>query len=169
MKVAFSCAVLATVLATAYAQDPNLAAPGPNDIGLSQVDPSVPGNPCLTGRNNGEFVFATCTLEAVDRRFVQDNVDGQPALTVRREYDANFPGGEGAINAQLAGGENCLGIRPDGLLSAVPCSQGNNARLEDGEIRIGNECITGGINQAPLSGQVTIGTNNCAKFTTVQA
>lgn len=50
----------------------------------------IPGNECLTFRNNGEIVDAACVNEAADRQVTPTNIDGQQVLRVQRSFTAGF-------------------------------------------------------------------------------
>ncbi|KAI0856582.1 hypothetical protein F4860DRAFT_397291 [Xylaria cubensis] len=63
----------------------------------------VPGNECLTFRNNGEIVDAACVNEAADRQLTPATVGGTSALQVQRSFSAGF-------RADLVGVQACLGF-----------------------------------------------------------
>ncbi|KAK7421198.1 hypothetical protein QQX98_002328 [Neonectria punicea] len=50
----------------------------------------VPGNECLTFRNNGEIVDAACVNEAIDRQITPSTLNGQDVLRVQRTFTAGF-------------------------------------------------------------------------------
>ncbi|KAK4043253.1 hypothetical protein C8A01DRAFT_32570 [Parachaetomium inaequale] len=50
----------------------------------------VPGNECLTFRNNGEIVDAACVNTAADRQLTPTTINGTPALLVQRSFSAGF-------------------------------------------------------------------------------
>ncbi|KAI0417346.1 hypothetical protein F5X98DRAFT_160226 [Xylaria grammica] len=63
----------------------------------------VPGNECLTFRNNGEIVDAACVNEAADRQIMPATINGELALYVQRDFSAGF-------RADLVGVQACVGF-----------------------------------------------------------
>ncbi|EHK20453.1 uncharacterized protein TRIVIDRAFT_68989 [Trichoderma virens Gv29-8] len=50
----------------------------------------VPGNECLTFRNNGEIVDAACVNEAADRQLTPSTLNGADVLIVQRTFSNGF-------------------------------------------------------------------------------
>ncbi|KKY30354.1 hypothetical protein UCDDA912_g09715 [Diaporthe ampelina] len=72
----------------------NTAATGTVQRGDSTLvfkeDGGVPGNECLTFRNNGEIVDAACVNEAADRQITPSTLNGANVLLVQRSFTAGF-------------------------------------------------------------------------------
>ncbi|KAI0455518.1 hypothetical protein F5B21DRAFT_503330 [Xylaria acuta] len=62
------------------------------NILVSKEIGGVLGNECLTFRNNGEIVDATCVNEAADRQLTPATVGGTSALQVQPSFSAGVPG-----------------------------------------------------------------------------
>ncbi|KAL6703842.1 hypothetical protein ACN47E_009061 [Coniothyrium glycines] len=50
----------------------------------------IPGNECLTFRNNGEIVDAACVNTAADRQVTPSTVGGNNVLAVQRSFSSGF-------------------------------------------------------------------------------
>ena len=50
----------------------------------------IPGNECLTFRNNGEIVDAACVNEAADRQLNPSTISGTNVLAVQRGFSNGF-------------------------------------------------------------------------------
>ncbi|PTB41898.1 hypothetical protein M441DRAFT_79954 [Trichoderma asperellum CBS 433.97] len=50
----------------------------------------VPGNECLTFRNNGEIVNAACVNEAADRQLTPSILNGADVMIVQRSFSSGF-------------------------------------------------------------------------------
>ena len=136
------CAVLATA---AYAQT----------IGLSDRANPVPGNPCITFRNNGEIVLATCSLELVDRHVTPGtSASGASVLVIERAFEGR------------AGGESCIGLA-GGKFRAEDCDATNIefARLENDSLVSDSQCVTGVNGNAEIQiGAKNNDLSNCSKY-----
>ncbi|KAI5862532.1 hypothetical protein GGS23DRAFT_610211 [Durotheca rogersii] len=95
-----------------------------NTLVLKEVN-GVPGNECLTFRNNGEIVDAACVNAAADRQITPTTVDGAAALRVQRSFAAGF-------RPDLVGVAACVGFN------------GTHFRAED--------CAAAGIELVQLDG-----------------
>ena len=73
----------------------------------------IPGNECITFRNNGEMVDAACVNEAADRQLQASTVGGQDVLAVQRSFTAGF-------RPDLVGVDACVGNNGTTFL-ALPC------------------------------------------------
>ncbi|KAI1474024.1 hypothetical protein K445DRAFT_320254 [Daldinia sp. EC12] len=60
-----------------------------NTLVLKEVN-GVPGNECLTFRNNGEIVDAACVNTAADRQITPTTLNGNSVLRVQRSFTAGF-------------------------------------------------------------------------------
>ncbi|KAK7752495.1 hypothetical protein SLS62_005463 [Diatrype stigma] len=69
---------------------------------LKEVN-GVPGNECLTFRNNGEIVDAACVDDAADRQMTPATVGGASVTKVQRSFTAGF-------RPDLVGVEACVGF-----------------------------------------------------------
>ncbi|KZV89201.1 hypothetical protein EXIGLDRAFT_561816, partial [Exidia glandulosa HHB12029] len=74
----------------------------------------VPGNTCLTFRNNGEIVDAACVLEAADRQLTPSTLGPAPVLLVQRSFSAGF-------RPDLVDVQACVGNNGTHFL-ALPCA-----------------------------------------------
>ncbi|KAF9691873.1 hypothetical protein EKO04_010169 [Ascochyta lentis] len=64
----------------------------------------VPGNECLTFRNNGEIVDAACVNTAADRQLTPSTLAGADVLAVQRSFSNGFR--PDLVNAQACVGFN---------------------------------------------------------------
>lgn len=85
---------------------------GATTIVLKETN-GVPGNECITFRNNGEMVDAACVNTAADRQLQASTVGGQNVLAVQRSFTAGF-------RADLVGVDACVGNNGTTFL-ALPC------------------------------------------------
>ncbi|KAI1463099.1 uncharacterized protein F4812DRAFT_288103 [Daldinia caldariorum] len=67
----------------------NAGAVSGNTLVLKEVN-GVPGNECLTFRNNGEIVDAACVNTAADRQITPTTLNGNSVLRVQRSFTAGF-------------------------------------------------------------------------------
>ncbi|TDZ53821.1 hypothetical protein CTRI78_v006775 [Colletotrichum trifolii] len=119
----------------------------------------VPGNECLTFRNNGDIVNAACVNTAADRQITPSTRNGANVLLVQRTFTNGF-------RPDLVGKEVCVGFNGKGF-RAEDCAaknvqlvaqKGSNIVASDGA------CLNGHDSKA----QVTVSATGqgCAKFTT---
>ncbi|KAI8957692.1 hypothetical protein F5Y11DRAFT_363465 [Daldinia sp. FL1419] len=73
-----------------------------NTLVLKEVN-GVPGNECLTFRNNGEIVDAACVNTAADRQITPTTLNGNSVLRVQRSFSAGF-------RPDLVGVNACVGF-----------------------------------------------------------
>ncbi|CAK7222138.1 hypothetical protein SCUCBS95973_004739 [Sporothrix curviconia] len=154
-SAAAAAATGATTAAVSTAADTNDVASG-QTIVLFEVN-GVPGNECLTFRNNGEIVDAACVDDSSDRQITPDTIDGQSVLRVQRTFTADF-------RPDLVGVQACIGFNGTDF-KAVDCSGAQPVVFTGGELRTsdGAVCASGhdGIAQLTID---TSGTN-CATYT----
>ncbi|KAF7550242.1 hypothetical protein G7Z17_g5848 [Cylindrodendrum hubeiense] len=121
----------------------------------------VPGNECLTFRNNGEIVDAACVNEAIDRQITPTSLNGQDVLRVQRTFTAGF-------RPDLVDVQACVGFNGTAFRAEDCNAQGiefvtfNNGQLTAS----GGACASGHDDLA----QVTVDTagNTCATYTTTE-
>ncbi|KAF5366305.1 hypothetical protein D9758_005730 [Tetrapyrgos nigripes] len=128
-------------------------------INLSDNAVPIPGNECITFRNNGEIVEAACVAAAVDRQVTPATLpSGQAVLFVERQFDQ-------AQAARLVGKEPCVGFNGTHF-RAEDCnalSAGQIVTLDNqGQLVAGAACSSG-VNQAA---EMTVALNggNCATY-----
>ncbi|KAM5349815.1 hypothetical protein ACJ41O_006320 [Fusarium nematophilum] len=119
----------------------------------------VPGNECLTFRNNGEIVDAACVNEAIDRQITPTSLNGQDVLRVQRTFTAGF-------RPDLVDVQACVGFNGTHFRAEDCAAQGiefvtfNNGQLTAS----GGACASGHDDLAQVTVDTTGGT--CASFTT---
>ncbi|PVH87867.1 hypothetical protein DL98DRAFT_509394 [Cadophora sp. DSE1049] len=87
---------------------------GADTIVMKEVG-GIPGNECLTFRNNGEIVDAACVNTAADRQVTPStNAAGADVLLVQRGFDAGF-------RPDLVGVQACIGFNGT-TMKAVDCA-----------------------------------------------
>ncbi|KAL9618323.1 MAG: hypothetical protein Q9160_006973 [Pyrenula sp. 1 TL-2023] len=120
----------------------------------------VPGNECLTFRNNGEIVDAACVLDAADRQITPstDSVSGADVLLVQRTFTAGF-------RPDLVDKDACVGFNGTHF-KATDCAAADfQAVTFDGTSLVaGAACDSGHDEKAQLTVDVSGG--SCASFTT---
>ncbi|KAI1801064.1 hypothetical protein F4811DRAFT_480016 [Daldinia bambusicola] len=89
---------------------------GGNTLVLKEVN-GVPGNECLTFRNNGEIVDAACVNTAADRQITPTRLNGNSVLRVQRSFTAGF-------RPDLVGVNACVGFNGTHF-RAEDCSASN--------------------------------------------
>ncbi|KAH8898371.1 hypothetical protein GQ53DRAFT_759620 [Thozetella sp. PMI_491] len=117
----------------------------------------VPGNECLTFRNNGEIVDAACVNTAADRQITPSTLNGDSVLLVQRSFSNGFR--PDLVNKQV-----CVGFNSTHFL-AQDCAtttdfvsfQGNQLVSESGA------CQSGHDNAAQIT--VDASGQKCAQFT----
>ncbi|KZL79969.1 hypothetical protein CI238_09653 [Colletotrichum incanum] len=119
----------------------------------------VPGNECLTFRNNGEIVNAACVNTAADRQITPSTRNGQDVLLVQRSFSNGFR--PDLVNKEACVGFNGTAFRAEDCASRnieFVAQQGNNLVAANGA------CLNGHDDKA----QVTVSEQgqNCAEFTT---
>lgn len=119
----------------------------------------VPGNECLTFRNNGEIVDAACVNTAIDRQITPTTLNGQNVLRVQRTFTAGF-------RPDLVNVEACVGFNGTAFRAEDCNAQGIEfVTFNNGELTsTSGACASGHDDLA----QVTVDTtgNTCATFTT---
>ncbi|CAK7214531.1 hypothetical protein SEUCBS140593_002213 [Sporothrix eucalyptigena] len=164
-KTAVAAAASATssaVAAAATAATAVSAAADTNDVAdgqtivLFEVN-GVPGNECLTFRNNGEIVDAACVDDSSDRQITPDTINGQSVLRVQRTFTADF-------RPDLVGVQACIGFNGTDF-KAVDCNGAQPVVFTGGELRTsdGAVCASGHDDIAQLTIDTT-GTT-CATYT----
>ncbi|KAF2014577.1 hypothetical protein BU24DRAFT_493153 [Aaosphaeria arxii CBS 175.79] len=130
---------------------------GGNTLVLFEIG-GVPGNECLTFRNNGEIVDAACVNEAADRQLTPGDINGTPVLVVQRSFSAGFR--RDLVNAQA-----CVGFNGTTFL-AQDCASNN---LDPVSFTNGQLVSASGACQSGHDGaaQLTVDPNgrNCAELT----
>ncbi|OBR03406.1 hypothetical protein CH63R_12533 [Colletotrichum higginsianum IMI 349063] len=119
----------------------------------------VPGNECLTFRNNGEIVDAACVNTAADRQITPSTRNGQNVLLVQRSFSSGFR--PDLVDKEACVGFNGTAFRAEDCASKnieFVAQQGNNL------VTISGACLNGHDNKA----QVTVSAQGqgCAEFTT---
>ncbi|KAF4961801.1 hypothetical protein FSARC_10097 [Fusarium sarcochroum] len=119
----------------------------------------VPGNECLTFRNNGEIVDAACVNEAIDRQITPTTVNGQNALQVQRTFTPDF-------RADLVNVQACVGFNGTHFRAEDCNAQGvEPVTFQNGQlVASGGACASGHDDAA----QMTVDTSGaqCATYTT---
>ncbi|KAH7099190.1 hypothetical protein BKA62DRAFT_710743 [Auriculariales sp. MPI-PUGE-AT-0066] len=118
----------------------------------------VPGNECLTFRNNGEIVDAACVNAAADRQITPSTLNGVNVLLVQRSFSAGFR--PDLVNVQACVGNNgtrFLALPCNGLADPVTFT-GTQLFAASGACQSGHDSLA----------QITIDSTgqNCATFTT---
>ncbi|KAJ4251084.1 hypothetical protein NW762_011735 [Fusarium torreyae] len=119
----------------------------------------VPGNECLTFRNNGEIVDAACVNDAIDRQITPTTVNGQNALQVQRTFTPDF-------RADLVNVQACVGFNGTHFRAEDCNAQGvEPVTFQNGQlVASGGACASGHDDLA----QMTVDTSGaqCATYTT---
>ncbi|KAL2679001.1 hypothetical protein Neosp_009757 [[Neocosmospora] mangrovei] len=115
----------------------------------------VPGNECLTFRNNGEIVDAACVNEAADRQLTPSG----NALQVQRTFTAGF-------RPDLVDVQACVGFNGTHFRAEDCNAQGIElVTFSNGELRAsGGACASGHDDLAQMT--VDPAGNTCATYTT---
>ncbi|RSL44174.1 hypothetical protein CEP54_014788 [Fusarium duplospermum] len=115
----------------------------------------IPGNECLTLRNNGEIVDAACVNEAADRQLTPDG----NSLRVQRTFTAGF-------RPDLVDVQACVGFNGTHFRAEDCNAQGIElVTFNNGELRAsGGACASGHDDLAQMTVDAT--GNNCATYTT---
>ncbi|KAF3763995.1 hypothetical protein M406DRAFT_223381, partial [Cryphonectria parasitica EP155] len=119
----------------------------------------VPGNECLTFRNNGEIVDAACVDDSADRQMTPSTLNGQNVLLVQRTFTADF-------RPDLVDKQACVGFNGTTFLAEdcastdIPFVSFQNDQMvsSDGACQSGHDDLA----------QITVDPTgaNCATFTT---
>jgi hypothetical protein len=119
----------------------------------------VPGNECLTFRNNGEIVDAACVNEAIDRQITPSAVNGANTLRVQRTFTAGF-------RPDLVDVQACVGFNGTHFRAEDCNAQGIElVTFSNGELRAsGGACASGHDDLAQMT--VDAAGNTCATYTT---
>ncbi|SPJ71335.1 uncharacterized protein FTOL_01063 [Fusarium torulosum] len=119
----------------------------------------IPGNECLTFRNNGEIVDAACVNTAADRQVTPSTVNGQNALQVQRTFTAGF-------RPDLVDVQACIGFNGTHFRAEDCNAQGlEPVTFQNGQlVASGGACASGHDDLA----QMTVDTTGaqCATYTT---
>ncbi|KAK2609435.1 hypothetical protein N8I77_002932 [Diaporthe amygdali] len=151
--------------AGAAAGSANTAATGAVQRGASTLvfkeDGGVPGNECLTFRNNGEIVDAACVNEAADRQITPSTLNGANVLLVQRSFTAGF-------RPDLVGVQACVGFNGTTFRAEDCAASGIELVSFDGAksqlVATGGACQSGHDGAAQLTVDET--GQNCATLTT---
>ncbi|KAH7127584.1 hypothetical protein EDB81DRAFT_809606 [Dactylonectria macrodidyma] len=121
----------------------------------------VPGNECLTFRNNGEIVDAACVNEAADRQITPTTLNGQDVLRVQRTFTAGF-------RPDLVDVQACVGFNGTAFRAEDCAAQGIEfVTFANGQLTsTSGACASGHDDLAQVTVDVTGGT--CATFTTTE-
>ncbi|KAH8200808.1 hypothetical protein TruAng_005045 [Truncatella angustata] len=134
------------------------AAASGSTVVLKEVN-GIPGNECLTFRNNGEIVDAACVNTAADRQLTPATVSGGSALKVQRTFTAGF-------RPDLVNVDACVGFNGTHF-RASDCADSSVELVtfnQNGElVASGGACASGHDNLA----QMTVDTQgqSCATYT----
>ncbi|KAM0202650.1 hypothetical protein ACHAPA_009390 [Fusarium lateritium] len=119
----------------------------------------IPGNECLTFRNNGEIVDAACVNTAADRQVTPSTINGQSALQVQRTFTAGF-------RPDLVDVQACVGFNGTHFRAEDCNAQGvEPVTFQNGQlVASGGACASGHDDLA----QMTVDTSGaqCATYTT---
>ncbi|KAG6358451.1 hypothetical protein INS49_014335 [Diaporthe citri] len=143
----------------------NTAAAGAVQRGDSTLvfkeDGGIPGNECLTFRNNGEIVDAACVNEAADRQITPSTLNGANVLLVQRSFTAGFR--PDLVDVQACVGFNGTTFRAEDCaangIELVSFDQATNQLVASG-----GACQSGHDDAAQLTVDET--GQNCATLTT---
>ncbi|EEA26155.1 hypothetical protein TMatcc_005596 [Talaromyces marneffei ATCC 18224] len=130
---------------------------GAQTLVLSEVN-GVPGNECLTFRNNGEIVNAACVNTASDRQMTPSTVGNKNVLLVQRSFTAGF-------RPDLVNVQACVGFNGTDFL-AEDCASPNIdfVSFTGGELKSASgACQSGHDNRAQITVDPT--GRRCATFT----
>ncbi|KAF6804911.1 hypothetical protein CSOJ01_09873 [Colletotrichum sojae] len=119
----------------------------------------VPGNECLTFRNNGEIVNAACVNTAADRQITPSTRNGNNVLLVQRSFSNGFR--PDLVNKEVCVGFNGTAFRAEdcaGRNIQFVAQSGNNL------VASGGACLNGHDDKAQVT--VSEAGQNCARFTT---
>ncbi|KAI1281221.1 hypothetical protein F5Y07DRAFT_395705 [Xylaria sp. FL0933] len=127
-----------------------------NTLVLKEIG-GVPGNECLTFRNNGEIVDAACVDDAADRQMTPSTINGASALQVQRSFSAGF-------RADLVDVQACVGFNSTHFL-ASDCSDSSvePVSFTGGELRTASGACASGHDDLA---QMTVDTTgqSCAQY-----
>ncbi|KAI1652924.1 hypothetical protein F4813DRAFT_376350 [Daldinia decipiens] len=126
-----------------------------NTLVLKEVN-GVPGNECLTFRNNGEIVDAACVNTAADRQITPTTLNGNSVLSVQRSFTAGFRPDLVGVNACVGfngthfRAEDCAApnielVQFDGTALRAPsgaCAQGHDGAAQMVVDTTGVSCAT---------------------------
>ncbi|KAH8655034.1 hypothetical protein BGZ60DRAFT_334955, partial [Tricladium varicosporioides] len=123
---------------------------GATTIVMKEVG-GIPGNECLTFRNNGEMVDAACVNTAADRQVTPStSSSGASVLLVQRSFTADF-------RSDLVGKQACIGFNGTTFL-AQDCAGANFQAVSlnaNGELVSGAACQSGHDAKAQLTVDAT--------------
>ncbi|KAL6922475.1 hypothetical protein ACHAPO_011181 [Fusarium lateritium] len=119
----------------------------------------IPGNECLTFRNNGEIVDAACVNTAADRQVTPSTVNGQNTLVVQRTFTAGFR--PDLVDVQACVGFNGTHFRAEGCdAQGIEPVTFQNGQL----VASGGACASGHDDLAQMT--VDASGAQCATYTT---
>ncbi|CAG8979570.1 hypothetical protein HYALB_00013454 [Hymenoscyphus albidus] len=109
----------------------------------------IPGNECLTFRNNGDMVNAACVDTAADRQMTPSkNAAGDDVLLLQRSFAAGF-------RPDLVGVQACLGLT-DGTFKAIDCASSDPmVSLKGTQLFAGKACHSGHNGKAEVTVDAT--------------
>ncbi|KAK5655360.1 hypothetical protein OQA88_5927 [Cercophora sp. LCS_1] len=154
-----SIITVATTWALAVAAPQASVQRGATTLVLKEVG-GVPGNECLTFRNNGEIVDAACVNTAADRQLTPSRLNGANVLLVQRSFSNGF-------RPDLAGRQACVGFNGTHFRAEDCASRRvqfvsftNNNRMVASP---SNACLSGHDRIAQVT--VDVSGRTCARFT----
>ncbi|KAJ4983194.1 hypothetical protein SVAN01_11294 [Stagonosporopsis vannaccii] len=89
MAIFFAAGAASAAVITNRQSGHGLLEIGAQTLVLKEVG-GVPGNECLTFRNNGEIVDAACVTTSEDRQLTPSSVGGADVLAVQRDFSNGF-------------------------------------------------------------------------------
>ncbi|KAJ8118498.1 hypothetical protein OPT61_g531 [Boeremia exigua] len=121
----------------------------------------VPGNECLTFRNNGEIVDAACVNTAADRQLTPSTVGGADVLAVQRSFSNGF-------RPDLVNTQACVGFNGTHF-KALNCASSDldPVSFQDGQLVSASGACQSGHDDAA---QITVDPSgrNCAQLTSTR-
>ncbi|KAF1926317.1 uncharacterized protein M421DRAFT_68005 [Didymella exigua CBS 183.55] len=133
---------------------------GAQTLVLKEVG-GIPGNECLTFRNNGEIVDAACVNTAADRQLTPSTIGGANVLAVQRSFSNGFR--PDLVNAQACVGFNGTHFK------ALDCADRNldPVSLQNGKlVSASGACQSGHDNAAQIT--VDPSGQKCAQLTSTR-
>ncbi|KAH6644888.1 hypothetical protein C7974DRAFT_29528 [Boeremia exigua] len=154
----FGFAATASAAAITSRQNGNGAVQkGAQTLVLKEVG-GIPGNECLTFRNNGEIVDAACVNTAADRQLTPSTIGGADVLAVQRSFSNGF-------RPDLVNTQACVGFNGTHF-KALDCADNN---LDPVSFQNGQLVSASGACQSGHDGaaQITVDPagQNCAQLT----
>ncbi|ORY64846.1 uncharacterized protein BCR38DRAFT_457164 [Pseudomassariella vexata] len=134
---------------------------GNNNTQVLKEIGGIPGNECLTFRNNGEIVDAACVNEAADRQMTPTTLNGESVLQVQRSFSADF-------RADLVGVDACVGFNGTHFRAEDCAASGiEKVTFQGGELRATSGACSSGHDDAA---QMTVDASgeSCAQYTSTE-